>query len=336
MPDLSGRTVVVTGANSGIGFEAAREFARAGARVVMGCRNEKRGVAAAHRVRDAVPNADLDVCVLDLADLDSVRTFAEAVRDDYDAVHVLVNNAGVMAIPYGETADGFERQFGVNHLGHFALTGRLLDRLVAAGRDGEARVVTVSSGLHEEGEIVLDRLNPDLDDYDRWDAYARSKLANLLFAYELNRRLRAAGHEDVCSVACHPGWAATNLQRRGPEQDGSRLKLALFTLANYLFAQDAARGAWPTLYAATSPDVRGGDYVGPSGFMNARGPPAGQRSSPESYDRDDAARLWEYSEKATGVTYDLGDVAERGTVDATGRTDGRDETDETDEATAAH
>ncbi|MFC4358287.1 oxidoreductase [Halobium salinum] len=311
MSDLTDRTVVVTGANSGIGREAVREFARAGARVVLACRDTEKGAAAARDIRRDAPDADLDVRELDLADLDSVAAFAADFEAEYDDLHVLVNNAGVMAIPRSETADGFETQFGVNHLGHFALTGHLLDRVVdTAERDGEARVVTVSSGVHERGEMNFDDLHGERD-YGRWEAYAQSKLANLLFAYELDRRLRAAGHDRVKSVGCHPGWAATNLQRRGPELAGSKLGERLTEVGNRLFAQSAAQGAWPTLYAATSPDVRGGDYVGPSGFMNMRGPPAGQRSSVASYDRDDARRLWAYSEEATGVTYDLPAVEAR-------------------------
>jgi NAD(P)-dependent dehydrogenase (short-subunit alcohol dehydrogenase family) len=303
MPDLSGRTVIVTGANSGLGFEASRALATRGARVVMACRSTERGAEAADRIRGSVPAASLAVLELDLADLRSVRRFASIVREWYDAIDLLVNNAGVMAIPRSETTDGFETQFGVNHLGHFALTGLLFDRLAAA----DARVVTQSSALHERGRIDFDDLHGERD-YDPWDAYGQSKLANLLFAYELQRRLDEAGPHGVRSVACHPGWAATNLQARGPEARDDWLRLAVVRLANALFAQDAADGVLPMLYAATE-DVAGGSYVGPGGFRSMRGPPEVQRSSDRSYDRDTARRLWTVSEELTGVEYDFETLA---------------------------
>ncbi len=305
MPDLSGKTVVVTGANSGIGLEATRAFARKGAHVVMACRDVGRGESAKATVREDAPAASLTVRELDLADLDSVRTFAEAVADEERALHVLCNNAGVMAIPRRETADGFERQFGVNHLGHFALTGLLLPTLRET--PGETRVVTQSSGVHERGRIDFDDLHGE-SSYDEWDAYAQSKLANVLFAYELDRRLDATG-ADVRSVACHPGWAATNLQQRGPEMAGSRLRLWLMEVANRVFAQSAADGAFPLLYAATAPAVEGGDYVGPGGLLNMRGPPEKQRSNDRSYDGSVGRRLWAVSEAETGVAYSLPDPA---------------------------
>ena len=302
MPDQSGRTVIVTGANSGLGYWATAAFARKGATVIMACRSESRGADAAEDVRADVPDADLDVRRLDLADLDSVAAFAEGFEADYDALDTLCNNAGVMAIPYRETADGFETQLGVNHLGHFALTGHLLDRLRET--DGESRVVTQSSGLHERGEIEFDDLHGERD-YDKWDAYAQSKLANLLFAFELDRRLDAAGIEDVTSVGCHPGYADTNLQRRGPEQSGSTLRLYLMKVANAVFAQDPEQGALPMLYAATAADIEGGEYVGPGGFMDMRGYPTEATPSDRARDLDAAARLWGVSEELTGVEYDL-------------------------------
>ena len=312
MPDLTGRTVVVTGANSGLGYAATEAFARAGADVVMACRSLDRGRRAADEVRAAVPGATLEVRELDLAALSSVREFAEGFLADYGALHVLCNNAGVMALPYRETEDGFEYQMGVNHLGHFALTGHLLDRL----RDtaGTSRVVTQSSGLHERGEFSDAWVHGDdesagvLHDattYDKWDAYGRSKLANLLFAFELDRRLKADGAEDVLSTACHPGWAATNLQARGPEEAGSRLRLLAMKAANALLAQDAEAGALPMLYAATGPAVTGGDYIGPDGFMNMRGYPTHDTPSKRARDGTLARRLWRASEDLTGVTYGL-------------------------------
>ena len=294
VPDCSGRTVVVTGANSGLGFEATRVLARAGARVVMACRRPEAGREARDEIEEAVPDASLDVRDLDLADLASVRSFAAGVREDHRRVDVLCNNAGVMAGPREETADGFERQFGVNHLGHFALTGLLFEALRAAP---DPRVVTHSSGMHARGRIDFEDLHGEAD-YGPWEAYAQSKLANLLFAYELDRRSDA-----VTSVACHPGWAATNLQRRGPEKRGSRLRLALSRVANLLFAQPAARGALPLVYAATAEGVKGGDYVGPGGLLNLRGYPETQRSSGRSYDESTARRLWRVSEELTGVSY---------------------------------
>jgi NAD(P)-dependent dehydrogenase (short-subunit alcohol dehydrogenase family) len=306
MPELSDRVVVVTGANSGLGFEATRAFAGAGATVVMACRSVDRGADARREVLDERPDASLAVEELDLAALDSVRSFADRFEAEYDDLHLLCNNAGVMAIPRRETADGFETQFGVNHLGHFALTGLLLPRLVET--DGEARVVTQSSGLHERGEMDFEDLHGERS-YDKWDAYGRSKLANVLFAYELDRRLEAAGVDDVASVACHPGYAATNLQYRGPEAEGSRVRKATMRVANAVFAQSAERGALPMLYAATAPGIEGGEYVGPGGLFDMRGYPELQRSSDRSYDRGTARRLWTISEESTGVAYPFDDPA---------------------------
>ncbi|QLC34829.1 SDR family oxidoreductase (plasmid) [Halarchaeum sp. CBA1220] len=301
MPAQAGRTVVVTGANSGIGYEATEAFAASGAHVVMACRSTERGRDAKADVEADYPGASLTVRELDLADLDSVRAFVDWYGSEFDALDVLCNNAGVMAIPRSETAQGFETQFGVNHLGHFALTAGLLP--VLRRTTGESRVVTQSSGVHENGRIDFEDLQGEAD-YEKWGAYAQSKLANVLFAYELDRRLRAA-NASVTSVACHPGYAATNLQRRGPEAEGSRLRLLLMEAANALLAQSAERGAWPLLYAATHPSIDGGEYVGPGGFRNMRGHPTTQESSERSYDRATARRLWSVSEELTGVTYDL-------------------------------
>ena len=312
VPDLRGDTVVVTGANSGLGYEATAAFAGAGAHVVMGVRSVDRGRDAAASVREEHPDASLAVGRCDLADLDSVRRFAETVRGEYDGPRLLCNNAGVMAIPRSETANGFETQFGVNHLGHFALTGHLLPALIET--PGEARVVTQSSGVHERGRIDFEDLHGERS-YEKWRAYAQSKLANVLFAYELQRRLDAAGVDDVLSVACHPGYADTNLQRRGPEQSGSRLRLLAMTVANAVFAQSAVMGAQPMLYAATAEDVTGGSYYGPGGVMNMRGSPVEQRSSDRSYDEATAERLWSVSEDLTGVTVDVEAAAARAADD---------------------
>ncbi len=298
MPDCSGKTVVVTGANSGLGFEVTRVFASKGATVVMACRDLDRAEDARASIRSAhsVPaDGGLDVAALDLAALDSIRSFAETITDEYGCIDVLCNNAGVMAIPRTETADGFEMHVGVNHLGHFALTGLVFDALHAAD---DPRVVIHSSGMHTRGRIDFTDLHGE-QTYDPWAAYAQSKLANILFAYELDRRYG----DMITSVTCHPGYAATNLQRRGPEQRGSKLRLFLVQIANRVIAQSTERGALPMLYAATTDTVDGGEYVGPDGFRRLRGYPEIQRSSSRSYDEESAARLWQRSTDLTDVTY---------------------------------
>jgi NAD(P)-dependent dehydrogenase (short-subunit alcohol dehydrogenase family) len=292
IPDQGGRLAVVTGANSGLGLVTARELARAGAAVVMACRNESKGEEALRRVRQSAPGAEVALEQLDLAALDSVRAFAERVKERYDGVDLLINNAGVMAPPRRETADGFELQFGTNHLGHFALTGLLLPEL--EGRE-DARVVTLSSGAHKGGRIAFDNLGGDRR-YFRWRAYAQSKLANLLFALELDRRLRAAGSA-VKSLAAHPGYSATNLQSSGPP----RVDALLMAPVNRFYAQSDEMGALPTLYAATVPGLEGGAYIGPDGLGEMRGYPT--RVSPNGTARDEALarRLWTVSEQLTGV-----------------------------------
>ncbi|WP_114579577.1 oxidoreductase [Saliphagus sp. LR7] len=304
VPAQHDRTVVVTGANSGIGYETARVLAERGATVIMACRSTDRGREAAKRVQSTDVPGTLVVAGLDLADLESVRTFPDRLADasiggaSVPTIDCLINNAGVMAIPRSETADGFETQFGVNHLGHFALTGVLLGHLAA-----DARVVTVSSKAHEGGEIDFADLNHE-DAYDKWGAYAQSKLANLLFAYELDRRLEAA-EMDVTSVACHPGYADTNLQARGPKAAGSKLRLAAMGAINAIVAQSAADGALPTLYAATHPEVEGGAYYGPGGLFGMRGAPERQESTERSHDRETARALWTVSEELTGVEIEI-------------------------------
>ncbi len=305
VPDLTGSTVVVTGANSGLGFEATRMLAENDADVVMACRSVERGERAVDEITKSVEDASLDLRELDLASLASIESFADGLHRDYDAVDLLLNNAGVMAVPRQTTEDGFELQLGVNHLGHFALTGRLLDLVLAADgpRGDGARVVAVSSGAHRRGEIDFDDLH-GREEYSKWGAYCQSKLANLLHAFELQRRLDAAG-EDAVGVAAHPGYAATDLQRRGPEQEGSTLKLLGMKLLNKVVAQTAERGALPLLYAATSEDVEGGEYVGPGGWRRMRGYPEVQRPSERARDEEKAERLWRVSEEVTGVEYEL-------------------------------
>ncbi|MEV0224359.1 oxidoreductase [Streptomyces sp. NPDC050704] len=289
VPDQHGRTVIVTGANSGLGVAATRVLAVAGAKVIMACRDQDRARSAA-----ATVDGDTEVRRLDLADLSSVRAFADGLDGDAE-VDVLINNAGVMAVPKGTTADGFERHIGTNHLGPFALTGLLIDRV----RD---RVVTVTSGLHRLGRIRGD-LNNDLNwehrRYQRWPAYAQSKLANLLFAYELERRLSAADRRTI-SVAAHPGVAATEGMRRDTSLQGKLLAGGP--------AQSPEMGALPILYAATAPGVAGGTCVGPDGFAQRNGYPTLVRSSRASRDTGSAARLWARSEDLTGVRYAIGPV----------------------------
>lgn len=298
IPDQKGRTAVVTGSNSGIGYITARELARRGARVVLACRSEARGAAAAERLVGEVPGADVEFVRLDLGDLASVRQFADTYEQGHRQLDLLINNAGVMALPQGRTADGFETQFGVNHLGHFALTGLLLPRLL--GTAG-ARVVTVSSGMHAVSNIDIADLNSE-HRYGRWTAYARSKTANLLFTHELARRLAAVG-SDVLAAAAHPGYAATNLQTAGLKLEGRRAAERFVSLGNRFFAQSAEAGALPTLYAATAPDVRPDSFTGP-GLLGWRGSPAKSWRAPWTLNDRAAERLWEESERLTGVAFE--------------------------------
>jgi NAD(P)-dependent dehydrogenase (short-subunit alcohol dehydrogenase family) len=302
--DLTGTTFVVTGANSGLGFESARMLAAHGARVVLACRDAGKAGAAVSAIREELPYADVQARVLDLADLASIAAFAAGLSAGDGAIgslDALVNNAGVMAIPRRTTADGFEMQLGTNHLGHFALTGRLLPLL---RRRPGARVVTVSSGAHRFGRIRFDDLHGE-HRYSPWRAYGQSKLANLLFAFELARRAQAAGL-DLVSVAAHPGYAATNLQSVAPRMRNSRVMLAGAAIANRLAAQSAAAGAIPILYAAAGAGVENGAYYGPDGLFEQRGRhPKRVGASAAARDPEAARRLWEVSEQLTGVRYEL-------------------------------
>ncbi len=288
IPDQRGRIAIVTGANGGIGFETARALAAKGARVVLACRNEAKGRDAERRIRAALPSADVRFEPLDLGSLASVRAFADGYRATSERLDCLCNNAGVMMTPRGRTTDGFETQIGTNHLGHFALTGLLLEAL---RRTPRARVVSVSSLVHFAGRIDQGDLQSERS-YSPTRAYAQSKLANLLFARELQRRFESA-QIDALSAAAHPGSTRTDLQRH------SRLMWAVVQV----FSHEARSGALPTLYAATAPDVRGGEYFGPSGLAGCLGPPGRARSSRRSRDAAMARRLWELSEKLTGVSY---------------------------------
>jgi NAD(P)-dependent dehydrogenase (short-subunit alcohol dehydrogenase family) len=294
IPDQTGRLAVVTGANSGLGLATSRELARAGADVVMACRNMEKGEAAAAEVIAAASGGEVRLEQLDLADLGSVAAFAD--RISADRVDLLINNAGLMAPPRRLTADGFESQIGTNHLGHFALTGRLLNRLLAAP---EPRVVTVSSQAHRTGKISFSDLQGERH-YIRWLAYGQSKLANLMFCFELQRRSAQAGCV-LRSMAAHPGYSRTNLQFAAPPW----YEQAIMSVTNVLVGQSAEQGALPSLYAATFPDLPGGSFVGPDGPFESRGYPRVVSAARRAYDERAWGRLWEVSEELTGVRYEF-------------------------------
>jgi NAD(P)-dependent dehydrogenase (short-subunit alcohol dehydrogenase family) len=300
IPDQSGRTVVVTGANSGLGLRSAEALASHGARVLLACRNPEKAASALEDVRSVATGAPPEVVALDLADLSSVRGAAADVAGRVDRLDTLMNNAGVMALPRRTTTDGFEMQFGTNHFGHFALTGLLLPLLLKADAP---RVVTVSSQGHRMGRMRWEDFNWEQGHYSKWLAYGQSKLANLLFAFELDRRARAAG-TSLVSVAAHPGYAATNLSLQAAQMTGNSAVERMSAMRDRLVAQSDAMGALPQLYAATMPDVCGGEYFGPDGFFESRGHPKRVVANSAARRDEDGRRLWEASEAATGVTYD--------------------------------
>lgn len=290
IPDLSGKLALVTGANSGLGYETTLALAAKNAEVIMACRNLEKGNAALTQIQNENPNAKLVLMQLDLGNLASVRSFADEVRSKYEYIDLLINNAGIMVPPYGKTVDGFETQFGVNHLGHFALTALLLDLVLAADN---SRIVNVSSQAHTMGKINFDDLQSEKR-YVSWLAYGQSKIANLYFTYELQRKLKAAGKSTI-SVAAHPGYAATNLQGNS----------GIFNWMNSFMAQSQEMGALPSLYAATSPNVNGADFIGPHALGGWRGYPIKVKSNKLSYDEAIAARLWQVSEELTGINFIL-------------------------------
>ncbi len=293
IPDQKGRTFLVTGANSGLGYQTARQLARHGARVVLTARTDAKGRAALDRLKKEQPAADLELRLLDLADLDSVKAFAGRLADDKVTIDVLVNNAGVMMPPRSLTKQGNELQFATNHLGHFALTGLLLESGLTD------RVVTVSSGMHRVGSIHFDDLTGERS-YSPTSFYAQSKFANILFGLELHRRLQARGSA-VKSLMAHPGYAATNLQTSGPKGIA-----ALFgRIGNVVMAQSAEMGALPQLYAATAPQAESGQYIGPDRFFEQRGHPKVVQPVKSAQDPQTARRLWTLSEELTGVTYEI-------------------------------
>ena len=297
MPSQSGKTILVTGANSGIGYQAALELARHGAHVILGCRSAAKGHAAVEQLRRESPGAAAELAVLDIASLASIRAFAAEFLTRERPLDVLVNNAGVMALPRREvTADGFERQFGTNHLGHFALTGLLMPALL---KTRAPRVVTVASLAHRNGRIDFANLQSERG-YKPWDAYNASKLANLLFARELDRRAREAGWP-LISVAVHPGVSRTKIVSNGPGANG--LKAIVLNVVAPVLMQSEAMGALPTEYAATMPDVRGGEYIGPDGFKELKGYPTVVQPRPQALDEPTGRKLWEISEQLTGVVY---------------------------------
>ncbi|MEH6636876.1 MAG: oxidoreductase [Halioglobus sp.] len=289
VPSQNGKTIVITGANTGLGYEAARVLSAKGARVVIACRSEQKAHDAIARIEKANGKVDVAYVALDLGDLASVRSCAQELQSEAN-IDILINNAGIMIPPYELTKDGFESQFGVNHLGPFALTGLLLDKL---SKSAAPRVVNTSSIAHRSGKMRFDDINAEKG-YNTIARYGMSKIANLLFSYELQRRLDAAGSSTI-SVACHPGIADTELSRYAP----GFLKIFL-PLARPLF-NSAASGAWPTLCAATSPNVAGGDYIGPTKRRETAGPAVKVRSTRPSHDEAVAKRLWDLSIAMTGV-----------------------------------
>lgn len=293
-PEQSGRIMIVTGANAGLGYETTLSLARQGATVIMACRNLSKAQAAKARIEQAVPGADLVVMQIDLSRLASVRDFAQEFLDRYDRLDVLINNAGVMMPPYTQTEDGFELQLGANYLGHFLLTGLLLDRLLATPA---SRIVTLSSLVHRNGSINFDDLQSE-QSYSASDAYGQSKLACLMFAFELQRRLQRAGHQQTISTAAHPGIAMTELSRHMPKLMYTVLK---YTVAPFV-THSAAEGAKPTVLAAIGP-AQGGEYFGPTGFREMKGPAGKASSTPLAHDEAVAQRLWEASEQLVGLSY---------------------------------
>ncbi len=300
IPDLTGKTIVVTGANSGLGFECAKTFAQKGATVMLTARNPDKGERAKAEILAAHPAAKLDLMPLDVGNLAAVRNFAAAFKAKYKRLDMLLNNAGVMAIPRQETADGFEMQLGVNHLGHFALTGLLLDVIVSTPG---ARVHNVSSSVNWMGRINFDDLMGEKK-YSRWAAYGQSKLANIFFTYELQHRLTAAGHDTISNTS-HPGVVIGQLQHNSAAQSGRTLEGLFYRFGGPLMmAQDVQMGVLPMLYAMTAPEAKGGVFYGP-GFMSMRGYPKENRPNKAVYNAAARQRFWKISEELTGVAFDL-------------------------------
>jgi NAD(P)-dependent dehydrogenase (short-subunit alcohol dehydrogenase family) len=289
VPDQTGRVAIVTGASSGIGFETARVLTAKNATVIIAVRNLEKGQTALNKIKEAHPDADARVMELDLASLDSVRRFADEFQKNFSQLDLLINNAGVMMPPYSKTEDGFELQFGTNHLGHFALTGQLLDLIL---KTENSRIVTVSSGAHRYGQLDFEDLNWEKRKYKKIKAYGDSKLANLYFTFVLQEKLEKAGSKTI-AVAAHPGWTGTDLQRH----------VGLLNFLNRFVSQDIDMGALPTLYAATAPDVQESDYYGPDGWKEMKGYPKKVVSNELSQNKDIAKKLWDVSEELTKVIF---------------------------------
>jgi NAD(P)-dependent dehydrogenase (short-subunit alcohol dehydrogenase family) len=294
IPDLSGKVIIVTGANTGLGYEATKEFARKDAETILACRNLEKGTKALEKIKKKIPDAKAEVRDLDLGSLNSIREFSEKFKSEYSRLDVLLNNAGIMFTPYRQTENGFESQVGVNHLGHFALTNQLFELISSTAG---ARIVNVSSSGHRMGEMDFDNFMFEDGNYSRRRAYGRSKLANLLFTYELDRRLKKA-NIDVIAAAAHPGSSKTDLGRAIP---GYRV---LTVLLGWMIPS-AAQGALPEIRAAVDPNVQGGEYYGPDGWREQRGHPVLVKSSEASYNKKDAEKLWKISEKLTGTKFSI-------------------------------
>ncbi len=291
IPNQKDRAAIVTGSSSGIGYEAARVLANKEAEVIIAVRNAQKGEAALQKIKEQNKNANVSVMILDLASLESIKKFAEEFNKKYSRLDLLINNAGVMIPPYSKTADGFELQMGTNHFGHFALTGQLMDLL---SKTENSRIVNISSVAHKYGNIDFEDLNWEKRSYKKMNSYDDSKIANLYFTYELQRRLHIAGSR-VLVTAAHPGWTATDLQRHS----------GLFEFLNKFFAMKTEQGTLPTLRAAVDEEAKGGEFYGPDGWQERRGYPVKVKSNKLSQDSNIARKLWDVSEKLTRVQYNL-------------------------------
>ncbi|MGI9566763.1 MAG: oxidoreductase [Nitrosopumilus sp.] len=302
IPDLSGKTIIVTGSNSGIGYEAIKYFSAKGAQTILACRNIKNGKSAKEQILEEYPNAKINVMNLDLADLESIHSFATKFNEKYSKLNVLLNNAGIVC-PYEKTKDGFEIQIGTNHLGHFALTGLLLHHLK---NTKGSRVVNVSSLGHKSGKMNFDNFMFEKGSYTIMKAYSKSKLSNLLFTYELQRKFEKF-NIDCIAVAAHPGVAKSSLSKYVTKKPLYKIGMAI---ANSIMSQSTSMGVLPEIRASVDPLVKGGDYFGPGGFQELKGHPIKVKSNNASHDLDNAKRLWEISEDLTKISYDFGEKNE--------------------------